>query len=73
MQGLEIGRVCIKTKGRESGKAAVIVDIENSFATVDGPEVKRKRCNIRHLFPTNKKIGIKKGAAHSEIIKLMGR
>ncbi|MFH1240534.1 MAG: KOW motif-containing protein [Candidatus Diapherotrites archaeon] len=73
MAGIEIGRICLKTRGREAGKQAVIVSIDEKtgFAIIDGTDIKRKQCNLRHLFPTNKKLDIKKDAKHDEIIKLM--
>ena len=71
MATLEIGTVCIKTKGRESGKKAVVVSWENGFALVDGPQVKRAKCNPRHLFPTSQKIAIKENAPHENIVKLL--
>ena len=70
---LHIGRVCIKTKGKEKGKIAVIVDIiDENYALVDGPEIKRRRCNLGHLQPTEKKIDIPKGASHEEVVKALG-
>lgn len=71
MSSLEVGRVCIKTKGREAGKKAVIVELEKGFALIDGEGIRRRKCNPRHLFPTGMKIGISKGAKHEEVIKLM--
>ena len=66
---IEVGRVCFKMHGREAGKKAVIVSMEKGFAIIDGPHIKRKKCNIMHLFPTNEKIGIAKNASHEEIVK----
>ena len=73
MAGIEIGTVCVKTKGREAGKKVVIVDFDKAegMVLVDGPEVKRRKCNFRHLFSTKEKIDIKKNAPHSEVVKLM--
>ncbi len=73
MAGIEIGRICLKTRGREAGKLGVIVNIDEKtgFAVIDGLYVKRRKCNLRHLFPTNKKLDIKKDAKHEEIVKLM--
>ena len=60
---MEIGRVCVKVAGREAGRRCVIVDIlDNNFVVVVGPKVKRRRCNIAHLEPTDKKLDIQKGA-----------
>ncbi|WP_423792342.1 50S ribosomal protein L14e [Methanocaldococcus indicus] len=67
MAAIEVGRVCIKTSGREAGKVCVIVDvIDKNFVLVDG-EVKRRRCNIKHLEPTDKKVDIQKGASTEEV------
>ncbi|ADC70199.1 conserved hypothetical protein [Methanocaldococcus sp. FS406-22] len=67
MPAIEVGRVCIKTAGREAGKVCVIVDIlDKNFVIVDGL-VKRRRCNIKHLEPTEKKVDIQKGATTEEV------
>ncbi|MGC9079916.1 MAG: 50S ribosomal protein L14e, partial [Nanopusillaceae archaeon] len=68
---LQIGRVCVKTSGREAGKICVVVDIiDNNFVLIDG-DVRRKRVNVKHLEPTDKVLGIKKGAKTEEVIKEM--
>ncbi|WP_457611716.1 KOW motif-containing protein, partial [Methanocaldococcus sp.] len=37
MAAIEIGRVCIKTLGREAGNTCVIVDIlDKNFVLIDG-------------------------------------
>ncbi len=70
---LHIGRVCKKKRGKERGKIAVIVDIiDENYALVDGPEIKRRRCNLGHLEPTEKIVDIKKGASHEEVVKALG-
>ncbi len=69
---MQIGRICIKTKGREAGKKAVVVDIiDKNFVLIDGLHVKRRRCNITHLMLTPHKLDIKKGISHEELIKLL--
>ena len=66
-----IGRVCVKLTGRESGRAAVIVDsVDDSFVLIDG-NVKRRRCNIDHLEFLNKKINIQKGASTEQVAEAM--
>jgi len=74
MPAIEIGRICVKTRGREAGKKCVIVDIiDDNFVLVTGPKdvsgVKRRRVNILHLEPTDKKIEISKGASDEEVKK----
>lgn len=64
----EIGRVCFKTVGRESGNRCVIVElIDDSFVLVDGPGVKRRRCNLKHLEPSENKVEISRGASTEEV------
>lgn len=75
MPAMEVGRVCIKTRGREAGAKVVIVETgagkENEFVTIDGKGVKRRRCNIRHLMPTNDTVNVSKGAKHEDIVKAL--
>lgn len=64
---IEIGRLCIKTAGRDGGRKCVIVDIiDDNYVLIDG-DVRRKRCNIRHLEPLTEKINIRKGAGHDVV------
>ena len=67
MAVIEVGRIVVKTRGREAGRKAVVVEIvDNNFVIVTGPKgvtgVKRRKVNINHIEPTNKKIDIPKGA-----------
>jgi len=67
MAVIEVGRIVVKTRGREAGRKAVIVDIvDNNFVIVTGPKsvtgVKRRKVNINHVEPTDKKVDIPKGA-----------
>jgi large subunit ribosomal protein L14e len=72
MKKMEIGTVCVKFAGREAGEKCVVVDtIDKNFVMVDSPKIKRRRCNLRHLEPTDKKIKIKKGASSEEIKKAL--
>ncbi|MBS3062103.1 MAG: 50S ribosomal protein L14e [Candidatus Diapherotrites archaeon] len=72
MAGIEVGRICIKTTGRNAGKRVVVVDIEkDGFVTIEGVEVKRKRCNPSHLFVTPEKAELKKGAKREEIVSAL--
>lgn len=65
---IEVGRVCVKIAGREAGHKCVVVDVlDNNFVLITGPEIKRRRCNISHLEPTEKKVEIQKGADDSAV------
>jgi large subunit ribosomal protein L14e len=70
----EVGRVCLKTAGREAGKYCVIVKkVDENFVMVTGPKsltkVKRRRCNINHLEPITESISIKSDASDTEVLK----
>ncbi len=66
---IEIGRICLKLAGRDAGRECVIVDVlDDNYVLIDG-NVRRRKCNILHLEPMEKKVDIKKGASHEEIKK----
>ncbi|MBD3404905.1 MAG: 50S ribosomal protein L14e [Candidatus Lokiarchaeota archaeon] len=74
----DIGRVCVKTMGREAGSYCVIVDLvedDGGFVMVTGPKhitsVRRRKCNIRHLEPLKKTIEIGKDASDEEVQKAL--
>ena len=65
----EVGRLCVKLAGRDAKGRCLIVDVlDNNFVMIDG-QVKRKRCNILHLEPTQMTIKLKKNSPHQEILK----
>jgi large subunit ribosomal protein L14e len=71
---LDVGRVCLKTAGREAGRYCVIVkNVDENFVLVTGPReltsVKRRRCNINHLEPLMDALNIKSDAPDSEVLK----
>lgn len=68
---LEIGRVCLKIAGRDAGKIAVIVEkVDDNLVLIDG-SVRRRKCSIKHLEPTESVLKIKKGASTDEVHKAM--
>jgi large subunit ribosomal protein L14e len=76
VSAIQVGRICVKTQGRETGKKCVIVDvIDESFVLVTGPKavsgVKRRRANVKHLQPLEDLIQISKGASEEEIVDLL--
>jgi len=73
---LEIGRICVKTCGREAGRKCVIVDIiDKNFVLVTGPKsltgVRRRRVNVRHIEPTEFKVDIRRGASDEEVLEAL--
>lgn len=68
MSVYDIGRLCVKTMGREAGYYCVIVDIvDKNYLLIDGLKVKRRRVNYNHIEPITDTIEIKKGAKHEEV------
>jgi large subunit ribosomal protein L14e len=72
---IEVGRICIKRKGREKGKYCIVVkEIDKNFVLITGPKkltgIKRRRCNILHLEPTQYFLEIKEEMSDEEILKL---
>ncbi len=72
MPAVEVGRICVKTAGRETGKKCVIIDVmDKSFALVTGPKamtgVKRKRVNLAHIMTLEDRIELKRGASDDEV------
>ena len=64
----DIGRLCVKTLGREVGHYCVIVDIiDKNYLLIDGIKVRRRRVNYKHIEPISDTIEIKKGASHEEV------
>ncbi len=72
MPAIEVGRICVKVAGRETGKKCVIVDVmDKSFILVTGPKkvtgVKRRRVNLSHVAPLQDKLELKRGASDDEV------
>lgn len=70
----DIGRVCVKVVGRETGSHCVIVETkEDSYVVITGPKnlsgVRRRNCNIRHLEPLETILPISKGAEDEAVAK----
>ena len=72
MPAVEVGRICVKLAGRETGKKCVIIDVmDKSFVLITGPKkitgVKRKRVNVNHVKPLQDRIEIPRGASDEEV------
>ena len=69
---MEVGQVCIKTKGREAGRTVVILSkAKSGKVLVDGPKVKRKECSVLHLFPLNEQVKVKEEESHEGVVKAL--
>jgi len=73
MTAIDIGRICEKLSGRESGKRCVIVDVvDRNYVIVTGPlsltGVRRRRVNMNHIKPLDEIIDISRNASDEEIL-----
>jgi len=76
LPAMEVGRICVKVVGRESGKKCAVVDlVDKNYILITGPKtvsgIKRRRVNINHLEPTGEKIDIKRGATDEEVTEAL--
>lgn len=68
---IEIGRVVVKTAGRDASKKGIILDIlDDNYILIDG-ETRRRKVNILHVEPLNQVIKIGKNAPHEEVSKAL--
>ncbi len=64
---IETGRLVAKTAGRDAGKKGLIVDIiDDNYVIADG-QLRRKKCNIKHLELLPSVANIEKGASHEAV------
>jgi len=67
----EVGRVCVKIAGKDAGRIVVVVEkVDNNFVLIDG-NVKRNRCNVRHLEPLGRTVKISKGESSEKIKEIL--
>ena len=77
MPAIDVGRICVKLSGREAGKKCIVVDvIDKNFALITGPKqlngVKRRRVNVSHIEPTERKVNIRRGESDADLMKTLG-
>lgn len=68
---LEVGRLCIKTAGRDAMSHCVVVEvIDSTYVLVDG-NTRRRKVSINHLEPLNKTLDVKAGASSEDVKKAL--
>jgi large subunit ribosomal protein L14e len=77
MSAMDVGRICVKLKGREAERRCVIIDVvDRNYVIVTGPPevtgVRRRRVNMSHLQPLDEVIEISRNASDEEIAELLG-
>ena len=64
---IEVGRLCVKTAGRDAGEYCVVVEvIDDKYVLIDG-NTRRKKVNKAHIEPLAKVLGVKKGVDSSAV------
>jgi large subunit ribosomal protein L14e len=70
---MDIGRVCLKVKGREQGERCVVLDVvDRNFVIVVGPNVKRRRVNMNHIRPLDEVVPLQRNATDEVAIAALG-
>lgn len=73
MSAFDVGRVCVKLKGREKGSECVVVDvIDRNYVVIAGPDVKRRRVNMHHLRPLDRVLDLGRDASDEEVALVLG-
>lgn len=68
---MQVGRVCVKLAGRDAGQLAVVLsEPEGNFVLVDG-NVRRKKCNLKHLEPTSTLLELEADAKTEDVLRAM--
>ena len=56
MPAIQVGRICIKTKGRDSGEKVVVTKVlDENYVMIRSPVRKKgdRKCAVLHLEPTD--------------------
>ena len=69
----EVGRVIVKTAGRELARKGIILGfVDKNFILLTGAGisgVRRRKANLKHVLPLDKKIDIKENASEEDVLK----
>ncbi|MBI4043274.1 MAG: 50S ribosomal protein L14e, partial [Candidatus Diapherotrites archaeon] len=50
----------------------MVIDVESpSMVVIEGVNVKRRKCNVEHLFATPKKVEVAKNPSREEVVKAL--
>lgn len=77
MTAFEIGRIAVKTAGRETAKKCVITGfVDKNFVTITGAGLSGvrknpRRANLKHLVPLDQKVNIKENASPEDVAKAL--
>ncbi|MBR9707098.1 MAG: 50S ribosomal protein L14e [Candidatus Diapherotrites archaeon] len=77
MSVFNVGRICIKTVGRDAGMKCIVLsepsknEKKGLAVLVDGVKVRRKNCNVLHLEPLSETVKVKANAPHEDVVKVL--
>ena len=73
MTAFEVGRVAVKTAGREVARKCVILGfVDKNFVLITGAGlsgVRRRKANLKHLVPLDQSIKVKENAKDEDVAK----
>ncbi|PIN68393.1 hypothetical protein COV94_04895, partial [Candidatus Woesearchaeota archaeon CG11_big_fil_rev_8_21_14_0_20_57_5] len=64
---MDVGQVCRKIAGRDTGICVILSKPEGSLVLVDG-QVRRKKVNLRHLWALEQKLELAENADHEAVV-----
>ena len=68
---IQIGRLCLKTNGRDAGlRCVILTDTKNNRVLIDG-ETRRRLCNVNHLEPLPTVVSVAKEASHQDVAAVL--
>ncbi len=72
---IEVGRIVVKTMGRDAGRFGVVVKVEDDGVIITGPKkltgVRRRKVNYSHVEPTPYKIDIPEDADDDTVLSAL--
>ena len=70
---LDVGRVVVKTRGRDAGFHGVVVGkVSGGRVAVAGPNLREKTVSIHHVEPLPQKVDASDSAQAAEALKSLG-
>jgi len=73
VSAFDVGRVCVKLRGREKGLECVVVDaIDRNYVVIAGPGIRRRRVNMHHLRPLDRSVSISSDATDEDVSAALG-
>ena len=78
LKSVNIGDICIKTFGKETGKKCIVIEImDKNFVLITGPKeitgVKRRRSSVKHILSTGEKVKINANLSDKELIDVLNK